>query len=347
LLRRAGRGEAPRGRGPRRLPLHHTGGGAHRRIERERQRQRHRRRLQPRAQRRGPHAAPRTGVRARAGLRRRAADPRGPGPGHGGGREVTLRRPAVAALACVLALVASALRADTPAEKARKLGQKLATHKDPEERARAAVELGLLETREAVPPLLAALKDPAARVRIEATEALDRLSDMARDAGPALHPLLADPNLAVRFNAAVLLRKLDGATASELATAIAPLLADGDRDVRDRTFDMLFQLGPAEDAVREALIGALKLGPPEVRRQVALRLSRADLELRAGVWVLDLVPPLLDAIDHDLDPQVRLFCVHTLRDLRPYPREVLDGLIRALDDADAEVAGAAASSLNV
>ena len=98
-------------------------------------------------------------------------------------------RPAVAVLACLLVVAALPAQADTTAEKARKLGQKLATHKDPEERARAAVELGLLDAREAVPPLLAALKDPAARVRIEATEALDLLSDHARDAGPALHPL--------------------------------------------------------------------------------------------------------------------------------------------------------------
>jgi HEAT repeat protein len=248
-------------------------------------------------------------------------------------------------LAAALALVPLAAAADTPAEKARKLAQKLATHKDPRERALAATQLGLLGAPEGVPGLLAALKDPQAAVRISATEALDRLSDHARDASPALHPLLADPNLTVRFNAAVLLRKLDGASAAELATAVAPRLADGSADVRRETFDLLFQLGPSEDAVREALVGALKLGPTEVRRETALRLSRADLELRAGVWVLDLVPPLLDAVDHDLDPQVRLYCVHTLRGLRPFPREVRQALARARTDADAEVARAAAAAL--
>jgi HEAT repeat protein len=258
-----------------------------------------------------------------------------------------LKRATLFLLCALAAGAAPAARADTPVEKARKLSLKLATHKDPRERASAASHLGLLGAPEGVPALLAALKDPQAAVRINATEALGRLSAHARDAAPVLHPLLADPNLTVRFNAAVLLRKLDGATAGELAAAIAPRLADGDREVREQTFDLLFQLGPSEDAVREALVGALKLGPTEVRREVALRLSRADLELRAGVWVLDLVPPLLDAVDHDLDPKVRLYSVHTLRDLRPYPREVLDGLVRALDDASAEVAGAAATGMNV
>ena len=254
---------------------------------------------------------------------------------------------AVALLACALALAATAAVAETPAEKVRKLSLKLATHKDPRERAAAAAELGRLGVPEAVPALVAALKDPQATVRINATESLGSLGDHARGVGPALHPLLADANLTVRFNAAVLLQKIDGATAGELATAIAPRLADGDRRVREETLDMLFQLGPSEDAVRAALVGALKLGPTEVRREVALRLSRAELELRAGVWVLDLVPPLVDAVDRDLDRDVRLYCVYTLRGLRPFPREVLDGLLRALDDAEAAVAGAAAAGLNV
>ena len=254
-------------------------------------------------------------------------------------------RASTPALFLCAAFLAAPARADSPAEKARKLAQQLATSKDPEMRAVAARSLGILDIPDGVPALLAALKDPAAAVRVNATEALDRLSDHARNAGPALKPLLGDPNLTVRLNAALLLRKLDGATASELATAVAPLLADPDKEVREPALDLLLHLGLEEDAVRQALVGALELGPLPVRKEVALALDRAGLDLRAGVWVLDLVTVLARVAQRDPEPEVRRLAVLTLRSLRPYPREVEDALVRVLEDPDSEVAAAAAAGV--
>jgi len=254
-------------------------------------------------------------------------------------------RASTPALFLCAAFLAAPARADSPAEKARKLAQQLATSKDPEMRAVAARSLGILDIPDGVPALLAALKDPAAAVRVNATEALDRLSDHARNAGPALKPLLGDPNLTVRLNAALLLRKLDGATASELATAVAPLLADPDKEVREPALDLLLHLGLEEDAVRQALVGALELGPLPVRKEVALALDRAGLDLRAGVWVLDLVTVLARVAQRDPEPEVRRLAVLTLRSLRPYPREVEDALLRVLEDPDSEVAAAAAAGV--
>jgi HEAT repeat protein len=251
-----------------------------------------------------------------------------------------------ATLGLALVLAGGAAGADSPKEKAQKLMKQLASHKDPQVRADAAESLGDMGAWDAVPALAAALKDPSADVRVSATYALTKLQEHSRDAVPALKEVLADPNRTVRYNAAVALSFLDAATPDELAPAVAPLLAEADPEMREHAMTMLVGMGLGEKPVRDALVGALTLGPDVVRREVALKLSRAEIELGAGAWVHDLVPTLIEGAARDPDATVRQYLVFTLRGLKPYPRSVVDALLRSLDDPSQDVAGAAAGGLN-
>lgn len=262
---------------------------------------------------------------------------------------MSARSTSFAVLFALAAASSAVLGADSPADKARKSVQQLATHKDPQVREKAALQLGVLDVPEALPALTAALQDRSVAVRLAVLRSLDYMKERSRGAVPALKDLLADPDLTVRFNTVLILRKLDAVPASELAAPLAAILADPDPDadeLRKPALEMLLHLGLQEEAVRKAIMGALELGPPSVRREMATALWKAELDLRHGAWVLDMVPALARVAQKDPDKDVRRFCVLVLRSLTPYPPAVADALLRVLDDAEAEVAGAAAGSLN-
>jgi HEAT repeat protein len=247
----------------------------------------------------------------------------------------------------VLALLApSPARAETPKERAQKLMKTLAGDKDAVKRADAAESLGDMGAWDAVPALTAALKDPAADVRIAATYALTRLKDHARDAVPALKEMLADPSSLVRYNAVVALQNMDAATPDEYMPALAPLLADRDKEIRENVLKMLLNVGLEDQAVRDALLGALELGPVEVRREVATALDRANFKLKDGSWVPELCTSLVKIGSSDGDAQVRRSIVVTLRGLSPLPADVAQFMLRVMDDPDADVASAAVAALN-
>jgi HEAT repeat protein len=252
-----------------------------------------------------------------------------------------------AALGVALLLAAPPVQADSPKERAQKLMKTLAKDKDPQKRADAAESLGDMGAWDAVPALAAALKDPSADVRIAATYGLTKLKEHAKDAVPALKEVLADPNSLVRYNAVVALQNLDAATPGELMPALAPLLADRDKEIRENVLKMLFNVGLEDEPVRDTLIGALELGPVEVRREVATALWHDELDPAAGPWVREFASRLVQVASRETDAKVRRDIVVVLRDVRrPIPPDVIRFLTAALDDPDLEVASAAAATLN-
>ena len=73
---------------------------------------------------------------------------------------------------------------------------------EPDSRRDAVTAMGALKVKDAVPDLIAALKDPDEQVRARAAEALWSLGPAAGDAVSALIPLLKDRNTGIRLNAA-------------------------------------------------------------------------------------------------------------------------------------------------
>jgi HEAT repeat protein len=256
-----------------------------------------------------------------------------------------VRRSLAVVAAVVSLLAAPPLRAESPKERAAKLMKTLARDKDAQKRADAAESLGDMGAWDSVPALTAALKDPSADVRIAATYALTKLKDHAQEAVPALKEMLADPNSLVRYNAVVALQNMDAATPEELMPALAPLLADRDKEIRENVLKMLFNVGLAEKAVRDTLVGALELGPLEVRREVASALWSGD-KLGSAPWVREFATQLVRLGGQEADPKVRRDIVVILRRVRPIPADVSQFMLRAMRDPDLEVASAAVATLN-
>jgi HEAT repeat protein len=256
---------------------------------------------------------------------------------------VTRSLTAVAAVVSLLA--APPLRAESPKEKAAKLMKVLARDKDAEKRADAAEGLGDMGAWDSVPALTAALKDPSADVRIAATYALTKLKDHAQPAVPALKEMLADPNSLVRYNAVVALQNMDAATSEELMPALAPLLADRDKEIRENVLKMLFNVGLEDKAVRDTLVGAMELGPLEVRREVAHSLWSGN-KLGNAPWVREFATQLCRLGRQETDAKVRRDIVVILRRVRPIPKDVSQFMLHAMNDTDLDVASAAAANLN-
>ena len=237
-------------------------------------------------------------------------------------------------------------RAETPKEKAAKLVKKLSTSKKPEERAAAAEALGDMGAWDAVPALAAALKDPDAHVRVNASYALAKLKDAAKDAVPAVKGVLADPDPTVRYNAVVILHNLHAATPAEIAPALVSLLKDGERDERGKVAKMLVALGLDDAGVRAAVFDGLDHGRPEVRTLLVDALRHEEIVRTKAAWRSDLIQRFAALATSDPDPKLRTSAVHALHDVRPPTPAASQALLKALDDKDRDVAKAAAGVIN-
>jgi hypothetical protein len=175
-------------------------------------------------------------------------------------------------LAAVVSLLAAPpLQAESPKERAAKLMKTLARTRTRRSARRrrgpgrhGRLGLGARPDRRA--------QGSSADVRIAATYALTKLKDHAQPAVPALKEMLTDPNSLVRYNAVVALQNMDAATSDELMPALAPLLADRDKEIRENVLKMLFNVGLADRrcATRWWARGA----GPGVRREVASAVER-------------------------------------------------------------------------
>ena len=196
----------------------------------------------------------------------------------------------------------------------------------PSVRVHAAVCLGRLADRSAVPALLKALKDPVPEVRWEAAKSLGALKDERavsgligalrdkdknvrtyaayalgeikdRRAAKALLAALHDPEWAVRDQAAWALRELHDPSIAEKAAAA---LRETNADVPHLLW--LLENAGVDHALRP-LLGLLTDGKPEVRRQAVTALGKFHSP--------ETIPPLLTALK-DPDPDVRCLAVVAL-----------------------------------
>jgi HEAT repeat protein len=242
---------------------------------------------------------------------------------------------------------AASARAESPKEQAAKLMKKLATDKKSEVRADAAKELGSMGAWDAVPALALALKDPSAEVRASAAYALVELKDKAKDAVPALKEVLGDRDRLVRYNAVVALHNMEAATPAELAAPIASLLDPAKKEDIEASATMLVELGFEDPTARQAILGAIEHGTPDVRRQILQEMWHQDPLQHSGPGKAEVVARLTPMVTADRDPEVRRWAITLLSQAHAVSGPAGDAVLKALDDPDPEVATGAAGTLNL
>jgi HEAT repeat protein len=160
----------------------------------------------------------------------------------------------------------------------------------PEVRAKAVFELGMIrgpEARQAVPPLIQALKDTDASVRSNACRALIHFSKDAEQSVPALRGLIKDENAEVRVFAIQTIRWLDSS-----APGLLPVLIEASQDRKPLTRAYAAHtLGLfGEAAAVAALLENLKDDNQQVRSTAARSLGEIGPEAK------DAVPALIAAL---------------------------------------------------
>lgn len=220
----------------------------------------------------------------------------------------------------------------------------------PDRQARlvAMKALGFLgyDARSAVPMLIALLRDPA--LRGEAASALGGIGPAARSAIPPLVAALKDPEAAFRAGAAESLgrigwsRQMAQYSSRTVARgAIAPLaaaLADPDARVRAAAARALGDIG-SEASVAIPQLVALFRDPAADARAAAVRTF-----LRVG----DIPRPALGTVAgllSDTDRRVRLAAATIIEDDNLATDVIIEGLLAALRDPDADVRAEAAYRL--
>jgi HEAT repeat protein len=156
----------------------------------------------------------------------------------------------------------SFLRQKTPQEYIQDL-----THRKSAIRAMSAYDLGRLQIKEAVGPLIAALRDPAYEVRWNAAVALGNIGDPR-----AIEPLreaLRDPDLSVQVCA---VRSLGKFRRPELTRELLPYLKASDRGLRMAACWGVGELG--DPTLATEIIPLLNDPDQEVRFVAAIELGR-------------------------------------------------------------------------
>jgi hypothetical protein len=189
--------------------------------------------------------------------------------------------------------------------------------------------------RDAVEPLVAALRDADPGVRWHASAALMQLGRRASGSAPALRVAMDDPVWTVR-NAAG--RALEEVAGPEDVPALAQSLADPSVETRYHAARALARQGEDAAPAVPALSIALRDEDWEVRTEAVRALSNA------GGAAAPALPGLLGVLEGDVDPQVREAAAWALGALDDAPGTA-DALRRALADPEVSVRRAAASVL--
>jgi HEAT repeat protein/beta-lactamase regulating signal transducer with metallopeptidase domain len=182
-------------------------------------------------------------------------------------------------------------------------------------------------TNPAVPPLISALSDPDANVRIAAANSLGQLGDPR--AIPGLITASRDANVQVRSAAFQALTDFQDPRIYEPMVAA---LRDPDADVRQRAAQTLGSL--QDKRALQPLIGALADSSADVRQAAAQSLGELQDPAAASALASALKDPKADVREAAAQALGEL-------DLKTAP----PALIAALKDSDADVRQAAAQSL--
>jgi HEAT repeat protein len=250
--------------------------------------------------------------------------------------------------------------------------------RDPHVRRNAAEFLGnqasstpAPDERQAVPPLVAALKDPDSDVRFAAAFALGNVGSDGKTVIPALVAALDDVSDRVREEATSSLGRIHQEpqlTVPALATA----LTDKSDDVRMAAETALIQFGPDARVSMPTFINLLKnedsvhrlraakvlaaIGPaardavPQLTAELAdqdaeVRLEAAGALARIGVNQSQALPIAVHLLHHD-DWQVRFRAAAIIGDFGAAAESAVPALTENLDDPDADVRRVTAAALD-
>jgi HEAT repeat protein len=189
---------------------------------------------------------------------------------------------------------------------------------------RALVKIGT----DAIPLLIAALRDPAEVVQSGAARALKRIGPPAKDAKTALLAAMKDPSGSVRARAVTLLGEF-GPTASEVP-ALIEAMKDQEKEVRRPTAIALSMIGPEAKEAVPVLIKALKDPDEEIRLSTAKALGKIGPAAKLAV------PALIEALS-DPNNYVRDYAAGALGDIGPASKEAVPALIKALKDKSTQL----------
>jgi HEAT repeat protein len=222
--------------------------------------------------------------------------------------------------------------------------KQLAGDKDMATRARAARDLGAMNAKQAIPALVAALRDPVAMVRSYAIASLARLASGSEPVAVALAGALADPDQGVRDNAAIALGQLGPvsrvaipaleknladpwfnarlsaaftldhlapAKASRVLAVLAATMKVADQNRRVEAAGLLVLEDLARAEVRQVILDGLAHGAPDVRKVIAQGLAAANMSADVA---RPYVPALQAALSHP-DEGVQLAAKEALRRL--------------------------------
>ncbi len=190
-----------------------------------------------------------------------------------------------------------------------------------------------------VPTLVNLLVDSHPTVRQCASKMLGVIGPEAGVALASLAEALKDQDPVVRKNAVVALGSI-GPEASKAIQALTPLVGDEVAEVRLNAVMVLRSLAQQDEvSVAHALTGALKVDDPILRKAAIRGLTEIGSEAKSAV------PALSEAL-LDMNLDIRLAVLDALQKIGlQYDQELVQALIGALKDTDAEVCSKARDSL--
>lgn len=206
--------------------------------------------------------------------------------------------------------------------------------------AQTAAQALIIIGPETAPPLIAALKDPSARLRSAAAMVLSKIQPPPLEAATAVIAALNDEKDLVRaaaVNAAAALAPY----APEVVGPLAARLADDGKDVRLLTARALGIVGPAAASAVPTIIKTLQALPADASGDEA-RIELIDALGKIGPAAKAALPPLLKAAEDSTNAGVRTVAVGALHRITVDAQEaesspVVERLVAALSDPDRTV----------
>lgn len=194
---------------------------------------------------------------------------------------------------------------------------------------------------EIVPHLVQALKDPDARVRSSAAQALGSIGVEATEAVPHLIEALEDPDLYVHSSAAKALGKIgEGRDETEaVVTLLIGALKDHSAHARESAAEALGDIGEGATQAVPHLIQALKDPESSVFASAIAALGKIGRRATQAV-----VPQLIEALKNP-DENIRHGAASALGYIGEGAKEAVPQLTEALRDSDAFVRSGAAEGL--
>ena len=206
--------------------------------------------------------------------------------------------------------------------------------RDTSERVEAAEFLGKLKLAEGVAPLMTALEDRDARVRMAAAGALWDSAKVAQPAIPALRKALSDSDAAVVVRAAGALINMD-VPAAEIADPLRMVLRVGDSVDRFLAARALIGVDPGEKLAKPLLDFAATHASDADGGKALVKLAKT--QERA------VIPRLTSAL-YDT-PQIAEGALKALGEFKPRPDRWIEILLGQIKSADPKVRAEAADLL--